>query len=188
MENLAEKEIFIEYDQTPSEAGDALLVFQKKMLYRKNYIYTALLAILAVLYVHQVIKQPDYTTGILLLMLCLVVLVGIWFLPYHHRRRVRKAVEQVHTPYSIKFVEDKVVVPSREEGVEDLEIFYEDNQLEAIENDTMFILMLSRQTLFAVPKRCMSDTQVSEVSAILEKGLRKLYCREGVATSVAEIG
>ena len=183
-----EKEIYVEYDQTPAEASEALLVFQKKTMYKKNYLYSGLLVVLTILYILQVIKNPEYTQGIILLMVCVVVLVGIWFLPYNHRRRVKKAVEHVQTSYSIKFMEDKVIVPSRESGVEDLEIYFEDNQLEVLENDKMFILMLSRQTLFALPKRCLNPEQAKEISAILEKGLRKLYYREGVETSVAEIG
>ena len=173
-----EKEIYVEYDQTPAEASEALLVFQKKTMYKKNYLYSGLLVVLTILYILQVLKNPEHTQGIILLMVCVVVLVGIWFLPYNHRRRVRKAVEKVETPYSIKFMEDKVIVPSRESGVEDLEIYFEDNQLEALENDKMFILMLSRQTLFALPKRCLNPEQAKEIYAILEKGLRKLYYRE----------
>ncbi len=185
MEEIMEKEvlqeqaeIYIEYDQTPQEVGEALQKFQRKTMYKKNYLYTGLLIVLAILYILQVIKNPEYTQGVILLMVCIVALGAIWWLPYNHRRKVKKAVENVEVKYSIKFTSEKMVIPSREQGVEDLEIYFKDNQLEALETDTMFIMMLSRQTLFALPKRCLSGEQVSEVSAILEEGLRKLYCRE----------
>ncbi|MBR5496012.1 MAG: YcxB family protein [Oscillospiraceae bacterium] len=176
---LEQNEIYIEYDQTPQEVDQALHKFQKKTIYKKNYLYTGLLVVLAILYILQVIKNPEYTQGVILLMVCIVVLGAIWILPYNHRRKVKKAVENVEVKYSIKFTSEKMVIPSREQGVEDLEIYFKDNQLEALETDTMFIMMLSRQTLFALPKRCLTSEQVSEVSAILEEGLRKLYCREG---------
>ena len=55
--------ILVEYDMRKEEIVPGMKAFQHKVSFRKNLIYTVILAVLTVLYYQAVFRNPDYDIG-----------------------------------------------------------------------------------------------------------------------------
>lgn len=67
---------------------DAYTAFQKKNVYPKSYLFMALFAVLAVIYIFAAVDDPSNMIAYFLIFICLALAVREWYNP----RKIRRAV------------------------------------------------------------------------------------------------
>lgn len=162
----------IRYDLKPEEAAAAMKAFQKKVLFKKNLIYTGVLAVLAVLYLQAVIKQPDYTMGKVLCVFALVVIALLWYLPVRHIKQTSKAIGISSDTYTIEVSDVGFIL--REESGKYL-VRYTTPTVGVLELEDVFVVCVSKEKMFAIPKRCIPEADMEEVKRQMQEGLGSKY-------------
>lgn len=164
--------IEIRYNLRPDEARAAMKAFQKKTLYKKNIIYTVVLAVLALLYLQAVIRNPDYAMGKVLGVFSLAVIGLLWYLPARHITQTVKGIELSKDTFTIEVSSVGFLI--REESGKYL-IRYQTPTVSVIELPEVFVVCVSNEKMFAVPKRCIPAEQMEEVKKLMKEGLGEKY-------------
>lgn len=162
----------IDYDLTPEETARALRYFQKKTLFKKNIIYTVILGIIAVFYLQAVIVKPDYAMGYLLGALALIVIGFMWYLPAKHVRSVSRAVSLSRDTYHLEICPDGLLLP-QEEGK--FLLGFDAPAVSATEFPDLFLIIVSREKMFAIPKRCVDPETLPQLTELLKNALGGRY-------------
>ena len=152
----------IDYDLRPEEVKKGLLILQKEQVYKKNIIYSVILGVIFVLYLLSVIKDPNYTLGIFLMLLSITVIGFIWYMPYRHRTSMAKGVSGVEGGFSIIVYENGLRVP-QEQGKVDL-LFRSGVKVKDLED--MYLIDADRYRVYLLPKRCISEEDQAALSGI----------------------
>ena len=74
---------------------DAFLRFQKKFVYPQNLLLTAVLLVIAGVYVHAAIKDSTQTIAYLLIVVCIAIVLIRWYRTFKLRRAVHDALKDV---------------------------------------------------------------------------------------------
>ena len=164
--------ILIEYDMKKEEIVPAMKAFQNKVSLRKNLLYTAVLAVLAVLYYYQVWNNPDYNLGKVLGSLCLFVILMIWYLPGRHIKATVQAIESDPMTYRLEISEVGFLI--LENGGKYL-VRYSTPSVSVIELPNVFTVCVSKEKVFIIPKRCVPEDKLSEVRKLMQDGLKERY-------------
>ena len=179
---LKEPVVSFEYDVKNDEEERAFLTFQKKYVYRHNWIVTAAFGAAALLFLISIFKYPD---GYLNYVLCFLSL-SVIFITWYNTRRIRKYLikalknleddKYIFTLYDDSF-KIETIMTEEEKAAEDFEpippriVNFSDISLNVIENDEMFIIILKKETIYVLAKRVMNDEQIkilrSEFSNLL---------------------
>jgi len=162
----------IRYDLTSEEAVCAMKAFQKKVLFRKNVIYSVVLAVLAALYFVNILKNPDYAMGKFLCVFSLVVIVLLWYLPYRHIQKTSKAFGISNNVYTIEVSDVGFIL--KEEGGKYL-VRYTTPTVFVLELENVFVVCVSKEKMFALPKRCIPEEDMEEVKQQMKNGLGEKY-------------
>lgn len=172
-----ENGIRVEYDLHGEEVRAGLHVFQKMTLYRRNWIYTAILTIIFGLYVIQVAQKPDYTLGYVLLAVCAGVIFMVWFLPYQHRKSTGKAVDLNDDRFSMTFGQEAFFVG---EAGSCVRIPYQGKELVRVtEMEKQLVLSVGKERLFVLPRRCVEEETYTQIRTLLKEKLNANYMVEG---------
>lgn len=179
-ENLAEEYegrdgIEVEYDLKGEEISPALLLFQKRVIFKRNMIYTAILAVIFVLYLISVVMTPSYGLGYFMMLVCATVAGFLWYLPYRHRKSTAAASDSVDDRFKLKFYDDSVLVG---EGSAMYRIKYVDDQVKAVARKDMLIVMVGRERLFVVPLRCTGEQTMEQLRLLLKNALNDNFMDE----------
>ncbi len=164
--------IEIKYDLAGSEVKKALKVFQKKTIFKKNMIYTVILAILFLLYLQMLYKDPNSTVAMILAPLCVAVIGFIWYLPARHIKATAQAVELNHDTFRIEICAEGILL--NEQNGKYL-ISYNKPTTKCMELKEIFVICVSQKQVFAIPKRCIPSDKMDEVKKLLKDGLRDKY-------------
>lgn len=164
--------IEIVYDLRAEEVRPAMKAFQRKTIWRKNMIYTGVLGILAILYLLKVIQQPDYTMGKILGLFSACIIGFIWYLPAKHIKATAQAVELANDQFSIEISDIGFLI--KEEGGKYL-VRYDKPMTAVIELPAVYVVCVSKEKMFAIPKRCVPEEKREEVVALMRDGLKEKY-------------
>lgn len=164
--------ILIRYDLQPDEVRAAMKAFQRKTLFRKNIIYTVVLVILALLYLQAVIRNPDYSMGKVLGLFSVAVIGLLWYLPARHISQTVKGVSLSEDTFTIEVSEVGFLI--REESGKYL-IRYRTPSVSVIELPQVFVVCVSKEKMFAVPKRCVPPEELEQVKKLMQEGLGEKY-------------
>ncbi|MCQ2417087.1 MAG: YcxB family protein [Oscillospiraceae bacterium] len=74
---------------------DAFLQFQKKFVYPTNIALSVILAAIAGVYIHAVIKDSSQTLAYLLIMVCIALILVRWYKTFKLRKAVHDALQDV---------------------------------------------------------------------------------------------
>ncbi|MBR6791450.1 MAG: YcxB family protein [Oscillospiraceae bacterium] len=162
----------IRYDLKPEEAAAAMKAFQKKVLFRKNLIYTAVLAVLAALYFVNILKNPDYAMGKFLCVFALIVIALLWYLPHRHIQKTAKAIGLTDSTFTIEVSDVGFIL--KEEGGKYL-VRYITPTVGVLELENVFVVCVSKEKMFAIPKRCVPAEDMEELKRQLKEGLGEKY-------------
>ncbi len=162
----------IEYDMRKEEIVPGMKAFQRKVAFKKNMIYTAILAVIAILYGQAVWVDPSYDMGKVFIGISVFVIFMLWFMPYRHIQNTVKAIEADPAQYKLTVTPVGILIP---EGGGSYLIRYSSPEFSAVELENAFTLCVSREKVFIVPKRCVLPEKFSEVRQMLKDGLKERY-------------
>lgn len=160
--------ISFEYDVKNEEEEKAFLIFQKKYVYKHNYKVTALFAVVAVLFLISVIKNPGGYLNWVLMFICLFMIFATWFNTVRIRKYLMSALKSLEDDkYRFTLYEDsfkiETVFTEEEMTEEDFVpvkprvVNFNDINLNVIETSEMFIIILKKETIYVLSKRVISD-------------------------------
>ena len=164
--------IEVHYDLREEEVKLALKAFQKKMVFKKNVIYTIALIVLGVMYLVSVLNNPDYTMGYILGALSIVIIGLIWYLPVRHIRLTAKAVGAANDTFFIEVCEQGFLL---REGDGKYLIGYDKPMVSVVELPELFVICVTKEKMFALPKRCIEPEKMDEIKALMKAGLGDKY-------------
>lgn len=167
-ESKKEPVISFEYDVKNEEEEKAFLIFQKKYVYKHNYKVTALFAIVAVLFLISIIKNPGGYLNWVLMFICLFMIFATWFNTVRIRKYLMSALKSLEDDkYRFTLYEDsfkiETVFTEEEMTEEDFVpvkprvVNFNDINLNVIETSEMFIIILKKETIYVLSKRVISD-------------------------------
>ncbi len=151
------KGVEISYNLQPEEVKRCLFLLQKEQIFTRNIIYTAILAVLFVLYLITVIRDPSYTMGIFMLALSAGVIALIWMMAWRYRSSQAKAVSSVKENFNMTVFDNGILV-HQENG--DFRALFSEPKFRVRELKDEFVLDLNRQRIYILPKRCMDEEQI----------------------------
>lgn len=146
------------YDFTKEEIQKALRLFQKHTLYKKNILYSAIVAALFVIQFSQLMMGTADKISYLICVVCIAVLAMIWYLPQSHIRQVQKAMDSYDTPPKF-FMELYPGAVRTGTGDQAVLFRFDSHDLRAFETDDLFIVCYKNQSLFPIPKRCCAGLE-----------------------------
>ncbi len=162
----------IDYDLTPDEVTRALKYFQKKTIYKKNLIFTVILGIIVVLYAQAVITDPSYALGYILGFLALTVIGFMWYLPAKHIKSVAQAVSLSRESYHLEICTDGLLLPQKDGK---FLVGFDAPAMHVTEFPDLFLIIVSREKMFAIPKRCVDSKRLDELTEMMKNALGGRY-------------
>ena len=158
----------IDYDLKGEEVETALKYFQKKTIYRKNTIFTVILAVIAALYGQAIFKNPDYAMGYFMIVLAVAVIFMLWFLPARHIKSAASAAEISEDTFHLEFCPGGLLLP-QEDGR--YLVGFDRPAMRAVEFPSLFLIVASKEKLFVLPKRCIPEENQEALRELLREGL-----------------
>lgn len=174
-EEEAEEGVTFSYDFNGEEIETALKLFQKKMLFKKNIIYSCIFVVIELLYLNTLAKNPDYTVGKVMAVLCVVAILYIWYMPWSHVRNLKKATDSMETLPQFKMTVGEQGFINYDENNKPFLIPYTGEKVRAIETLALYTIIISKEKCFVVPKRCLQEGQAEEITGYLKQGLGEKY-------------
>ncbi|MEG2813048.1 MAG: hypothetical protein RSA79_00455 [Oscillospiraceae bacterium] len=165
-----EKGIEVTYDFTGDEVKEALKIYQKKTLFKKNMIYTVIFALIFVVYIATLIKNPTQKMPMILSGVCVIAIAFIWYFPLSHIKKSAKAADEDKEQFKMT-IYDFAINVGEENGSYILKFNKDINQVFEIEN--LFILCFGKEKVFILPKRCLENSE--EITNIFKKALNEKY-------------
>ncbi len=158
----------IDYDLKGEEVETALKYFQKKTIYRKNTIFTVILAVIAALYGQAIFQNPDYAMGYFMIVLAVAVIFMLWFLPARHIKSAANAADISEDSFHLEFCPGGLLLP-QEDGR--YLVGFDRPAMRAVEFPSLFLIVASKEKLFVLPKRCIPEENQEALRELLREGL-----------------
>lgn len=165
-----QKQIPIQYKLIAEEVSLGLLRFQKGTVYKKNLIYTIVLAIIFVIYVVKLFFNPKDGLGYFLCILSVAVIGFIWLLPWRHRKKMAKAISEMDDIFQLTVCEKGLIAGTDENASY---IFFENEPVEVMAYPDMILFNICKEKIFILPRRCMEENIWFEVKEMLKAGLNQ---------------
>ena len=156
------------YDLREDEVRRQLLFLQKKQIYRRNIIYTAIMAALFILHLVNLFLNPGYPLGMLMLAISAAVIVVIWFMAWKYRTSQAKAVSSVSEGFRMTVFDNGILV-RQENG--NFRALFSEPKFRVWERDGVFLLDLNRQRVYILPHRCMDGGQIETLRRYFKDNL-----------------
>ncbi len=168
-----------EFNVKNTEEDEAFLAFQKKYVYKKNIIKSVGFGLLAVGFAVSAYRDPSVAFNYILTGICLAAIVAIWYNMKHIRKSLMEALKMleddryIFTLYQDRFVIETIVT-EEEKAEEDFTpippqaVELSDNALDVEEQEDKFILIIKKETIYVLPKRCMNNEQIKAVRDTLK--------------------
>lgn len=202
MEEINDKMIAeVEYDITLNEEDMAFRTFQKKYVYKKIYLQTMIFALLAIMFAYQGIRDTSYSMAWVFCVIAIAFVFVIWYNPRKVRKNLLAALTELRgDKYNFKLSEEffsiKTIFVSGGNYDEDSSddddeeddiptdipekiVSFDSENVEIIENEMQFIILLKKQTIYTIPKRCMSVETAESISAFFKEKLANEYSYAG---------
>ena len=164
-----------EYNVKNSEEEQAFTAFQKKYVYKGNIIKTVLFGIVALLFMISFIRDPKEYLNPVLMFISLAFIFVIWFNTFKIRKSLMQALKvlendkYIFTLYDDKFSIETILDESEFEEDEEIPVVqprivgFGDTEIHVIENIDMYILILKKDTIYVLPKRCFDENVSKEL-------------------------
>lgn len=162
-----------EYDIKNDEEGQAFLLFQKKYVYKKNWIKTIAFAVIAILFIISIGRNPEQPMNYILAAICIAAVFIIWSNTKKIRSSLLDALKLIEddryifTLYDDSFSIETILAENVDENGEEIPpvepriVNFNDILINIIETEDMFVMILKKDTIYVLPKRCMTQEQVN---------------------------
>ena len=189
----------VAYDIKNTEEEEAFITFQKKYILKSNILKTVAFGILALLFIYQIINAPDNFASWLCFVVCLAVIFIVWYNPIKIRKTLMQSLKPLEDDrYIFKLYENKfsieTVIPQEEieeaikEGEEPVKIppkvvDFSDTGLSVLEKENMFVIFLKKESIYVLPKRCMTESEIKQLSYVFDLKLGDDFEKEEIKTN-----
>lgn len=175
----SEQLLSFEFNVKNEEENSAFLMFQKKYVYKKNIIKTIGFGILAAGFAISAYRDPSMTVNYMLLGVCLAAIAAIWYNTVHIRKSLMEALKMLEDDRYIFTLYDgsfriETIQTDEEKTEEDYvpippqTVEFPYPGLDVIECADKFIIILRKETIYVLPKRCMTDKQAEIIRGVFE--------------------
>lgn len=176
-----------EYNVTNEEEDSAFRLFQKKYVYKKNWIKTVAFAAAAILFFVSIYRSPDQPMNYLLAAVCVAAICIIWYNTKKIRVSLMNALKMIEDDrYIFTLYDDefKIETIQTEETDENGEIIppipprvvsFLDITLHVFDTEDKFVLVLKKDTIYVLPKRCMDNEQIETLKKVFSERLKQDY-------------
>ncbi len=189
----------VAYNIKNTEEEEAFITFQKKYILKSNILKTVAFGILALLFIYQIINAPDNFASWLCFVVCLAVIFIVWYNPIKIRKTLMQSLKPLEDDrYIFKLYENKfsieTVIPQEEideaikEGEEPVKIppkvvDFSDTGLSVLEKENMFVIFLKKESIYVLPKRCMTESEIKQLSYVFDLKLGDDFEKEEIKTN-----
>ena len=189
----------VTYDIKNTEEEEAFVEFQKKFILKSNILKTVAFGILAILFIYQIVKAPDNFASWLCMVVCLAVIFIVWYNPIKIRKTLMQSLKPLEDDrYIFKLYENKFsieTVISQEEidqAIKDGEeppnippriVSLGDIGLSVYEKDNLFIIFLKKESIYVLPKRCLTENEIKQLSFVFDQKLGDDFETEAIKTN-----
>lgn len=150
---------------------EALRSYQKKFVYPKSWIFTAIYLVLTANFVYGAVKASDNFLAYIMITVCLALAFREWYNPRKMRMAVMDAVHDmdgIHYRFSVGngFIEFSTIEHGEVENSEEIQdvppsrISINDN-LGILEYDRFFLVIDGKSMFYVIPKESFSDTELN---------------------------
>ena len=172
-DDLDEKQgIEIEYTFKGDDVRQGLKAYQKETLYKKNIIFTLILAVICGIYVYQFATNTNLKVSAFLAALCIAVIAMIWYNPLKHIKLSAKAADENDLSFKMTVYDDCVRI-KEENGKVVLHFVTEITKI--IETVDLYLLCVGKERVFILPKKCIPEESKNSVKEIFKKALGEKY-------------
>ncbi len=191
--------VSVSYDIKNTEEEEAFIAFQKKYILKSSILKTIAFGILALLFIYQIVKRPDNFASWLCFTVCLAVVFIVWYNPIKIRKTLLKSLKPLENDrYTFKLYENKfsieTIIPQEEidEAIKEGEeiskippriVDFSDMGLAVLEKKNMFVIFLGKESIYVLPKRCMTKNEIKEISFIFDQKLGDDFEAEIIQTA-----
>ena len=171
----------VDYNVTLKEEDKAFRLFQKLYVRKANIIKTVvLLCVFGVFFAQFLSNKSDYVS-IIAMTIAVVGLFVTWYNPVAIRKGLMKALAPLENDkyifklYGDAFTIETVIDESEfEEGEERIYppprvVWKEKSDFEVFELEDMFCIIMKKETIYVLPKRCMNDEKAELIRSELLK-------------------
>lgn len=189
----------VAYNIKNTEEEEAFITFQKRYILKSNILKTVAFGILALLFIYQIINAPDNFASWLCFVVCLAVIFIVWYNPIKIRKTLMQSLKPLEDDrYIFKLYENKfsieTVIPQEEideaikEGEEPVKIppkvvDFSDTGLSVLEKENMFVIFLKKESIYVLPKRCMTESEIKQLSYVFDLKLGDDFEKEEIKTN-----
>ncbi len=112
----------------------AFIAFQKRFVYPRNWLLTAILAAVALVYLDSVTQNPSNYLAMFLLVACIAMIAVLWFNPRKIRRNLFDSLQELENDiYHVCFYENSMTISTEDMPV--LTDAKEKNDVSTLEDD-----------------------------------------------------
>lgn len=164
-ETLAE----VGYDVTIPEEEKAFKLFQRLYVLKANITKTIVLGIVFVIFLFQLVKGMAPYVSAMGITIAVIAIFVTWYNPVVIRKSLMKALKPLENDryifklFSDAFTIETVIDESEfEEGEERISppprvVWKQKSDFEVRELDDMFVIIMKKETIYVLPKRCMDE-------------------------------
>lgn len=175
-----------DYNVKNEEEEEAFTVFQRKYVYKRNWVVTGLFAVVAVMFAVSIVKDPSAYINWVLCFVCLVMIFTTWFNTFRIKKYLMRALKSLENDnYRFTLYNDcfkiETVFTEEEMAAEDFVpvkpriVRFEDISLNIIENSRLFIIILKKETIYVLSKRVIEEKDQDLLRAKLTEVLGEDY-------------
>lgn len=177
----------VSYDIKNIEEEEAFISFQKKYILKSSILKTVAFGILALLFIYQIVNAPDNFASWLCFVVCLAVIFIVWYNPIKIRKTLMESLKPLEDDkYTFKLYENKFSIEtiiSQEEINEAIKegeeppqipprvVDFSDTGLSVLEKENMFVIFLKKESIYVLPKRCLKENEIREISFVFDQKL-----------------
>lgn len=157
-ENIFEGEegIYVEYSFNGSEIKNALTVFQRETMFKKNLIFTLILAAVFGVYTFNAFQQEPNGVTIFLSIMCVATIAFIWYMPWNHRKQVAKAIDANPMNFAMTIFDSGIRIDEEKSSCI-MKFGKEINKI--AETEESFLFFAGKERLFVLPKHYVEDKE-----------------------------
>ncbi|MBR1382727.1 MAG: YcxB family protein [Ruminococcus sp.] len=176
-----------EYDVKNTEEEQAFRAFQKKYVYKGNIIKTVLFGIVSVLFMISFIRYPDEYLYPVLTFISLAFIFITWFNTVKIRKSLLEALKvlendrYIFTLFDDRFSIETILDESEFDEDEEIPVIkpriviFKETEINVIEKSDMFVLILKKDTIYVLPKRCFDEKYQGELRKAFKTAIGESY-------------
>ncbi|MBR1862971.1 MAG: hypothetical protein IJ806_02640 [Ruminococcus sp.] len=157
-----------EYNVTNEEENMAFTIFQRKYVYKHNFLITGLFGLVGIMFLIACVRDPSAYLNWILCFICFFMIFMTWFNTFRVKKYLISALKPLEEDiYKFSLYDEcfkiETVFTEEEMAAEDFVpvkpriVKFEDISLNIIETSELFVIILRKETIYVLSKRIISE-------------------------------